>query len=58
MTFIVFAIIFVVPLLALMAIAKGVDENSPWRLRDATLFSIGLLAIAVVAFTIIEVFVN
>jgi hypothetical protein len=58
MTFIVFAIIFVVPLLVLMAVAKAVDEDSPWRLRDATLFSIGLLAIAVVAFTIIEVYVN
>lgn len=56
MTLIVFAIIFVVPLLALMVLAKAVDENSSWRLRDATLFCIGLLAIAVVAFTVIEVF--
>ena len=54
MSVLAYAILFLVPVLAVIALARAMDEESPWRLRDAIIFNIALFCIGAAVLSILE----
>ena len=54
MTLVAFAVVFLLPLLAFVALARVLDEGSPWRLREAMSFNIALFCIGASVLVVLE----
>ena len=50
----VYAILFLVPVLAGVALARAMDEESPCLLRDAIIFNITLFCLGAAVLSILE----
>jgi hypothetical protein len=55
MTLLSYAVLFLLPLLSFVALARAMDEESPWRLRDAISFNVVLFSIGAAMLAVLEV---
>ena len=54
MSVVVYSILFFLPVLAFVALARAMDEESPWRQRDAIIFNGCLFCIGVALLAVLE----
>lgn len=49
-----YVVVFILPLIAIFVVAKAVDEEAPWAMRDAVVLDMAILCVAVVSLAVIE----
>ena len=54
MSVVVYSILFLLPVLGFVAIARAIDEESSWRLRDAIIFNGVLFCIGAGLLAVLE----
>jgi hypothetical protein len=58
MSLVAYLLVFVLPMLALVALARALDQEPSRRLREATIFNLALVFIGIIVLTIVELLVS